>query len=174
MNSPVPRLPTPCAGVMPLTPAIEAKLRADVVREVVSWHGTPYRNWGATKGVAVDCAMLLVRAYVDAGVFQEFDPRPYPPDWMTHKDDERYLEWMRSLALEIESPLPGDIAIFRFQRCMSHSGLMIGGTRLVHAFAPWRACSFGDLSEPWLAEFHPGMERPKKFFSVFEKLKAAA
>jgi hypothetical protein len=49
-------------------------LRADLIVEARSWIGTPYRQSGATKGVGVDYAMLLVRCAIDAG---PIEPCPF-------------------------------------------------------------------------------------------------
>lgn len=171
MQSPAPLMPTPLPGVLPMTTALEAAQRAEVVRLALSWVGTPYRHWGATKDIAIDCAMLLVRCWIDAGVFQEFDPRPYPPHWHLHRAEERYLHWLESLAVEVEAPQPGDIGVFRFGRCFSHAGIMITPSRLVHANGHWVFCALSDLSEAQLEYFSPGMKRPRKFFDVWGKLR---
>jgi hypothetical protein len=173
--SPEPILPTPCPGVLPLTPEREADLRARVVAAARSWIGTPYRQQGFVKGPngAIDCAMLMVGAYVEAGVFLPFDPRPYPPTWYMHHSEERYLGWMLALADEVETPRPGDIAVWRFGRCFSHSGLLLDScTAVVHASAPHIECCASDLSEAWLCWIdRAGREpRPRKVFSVFARL----
>jgi cell wall-associated NlpC family hydrolase len=171
MKSPVPMMPTPVPGVVPMNDALEVEQRAEIVRLALSWVGTPYRQWGARKGVAVDCAMLLVRCWVEAGVFQNFDPRPYPPEWHLHREEERYLNWLESLAVEVVTPRPGDIAVFRFGRCYSHAGIMISATRMVHANGNWVFCSLSDLTESQLAFYSPGLARPRKFFDVWAKLR---
>lgn len=171
MQSPAAILPAPRPGVLPMTSQVEAAQRGFIVDEALSWVGTPYRQWGATKGIAVDCAMLLVRCWVDAGIFEPFDPRPYPPEWHLHQGAERYLQWLETLALEKTEPEPGDIVVFRYGRCFSHAGVMISATRLVHAFADSMMCRLSDLTDGDLAEFSPGMARPRKFFSVWAKLR---
>ena len=107
-----------------------------------SWLGTPYHHAADVKGAGVDCAMILVRVYVDLGLVEPFDPRPYPADWMMHRDEERYLGFL--LARSREAPRaeakPGDVVLFRFGRCFSHGGIVTATDPLtiVHAFAPAR------------------------------------
>ena len=67
-------------------------MREKVVAEAKSWIGTPYHNCADVKGVGCDCGMLLVRVFVDLGIVEPFDPRPYAHDWHLHRGEERYLE----------------------------------------------------------------------------------
>ncbi len=115
-DSPVPFAPTPIAACLPLTPAREQALRAAVIAEAMKWQGASYVQQGNVRYSAIDCAMLLVRCWVDSGIFQPFDPRPYPPNWHLHQSQERYLDWMQTLAREVEVPRPGDVVIWRFGR----------------------------------------------------------
>jgi hypothetical protein len=59
----------------------EDEARRRLVREARAWVGTPYHPGADLRGVGVDCGMLLVRVFVDAGLGPAFDPRPYPQDW---------------------------------------------------------------------------------------------
>lgn len=174
-DSPTPHLPIVRPSALPLTAEAEATQRRAVVAEALSWRGTPYRQMGATKGPngAVDCSMLLVRCWVDAGVFEEFDPRPYPASWYLHRSEERYLAWMETVAAEIESPQPGDIVLWRFGRCFSHSGLMVSETQFVHAFSVVRECQRGELTDPIVAwaDSTGLVPRPRKFFSVWRRIR---
>ena len=68
--------------------------------------------------------MFLVRCFVDAGIVPAFDPRPYPPDWHLHRSAERFLGWIAEFAEPTDTPAPGDVALFRFGRCVSHGGIV--------------------------------------------------
>ena len=67
--------------------------RNRVVAEARKWILTPYHNGADVRGAGVDCGMLIVRVFVDLGLVPPFDPRPYDPDWMLHRDDEKYLRF---------------------------------------------------------------------------------
>jgi cell wall-associated NlpC family hydrolase len=86
----------------------EAAQRAAIVREARSWIGTPYHNCADVKGRngGVDCGMLLVRVFVDAGLVAPFDPRPYPPDWHLHRAEEKYLGFVFDRTREVFLPSP--------------------------------------------------------------------
>lgn len=150
-------------GILPLSPTKEREQRELVVNEAYKWIGTPYRQQGDKKGVAVDCSMLLVRCFVDTGILEDFDPRPYPSDWYLHKSEERYLKWMETVGSEIKNPQPGDIILFKFGRCFSHSGIISRPGYIIHAFAKLHMCIETELK---FGIFH---NRPTKYFSIWSR-----
>jgi NlpC/P60 family putative phage cell wall peptidase len=115
--------------------------RRELVAEAYSWLGTPYHNLGDLKGVGVDCAMLLVRAFQAAGLVPDFDPRPYEPEWFLHRDEERYLAGMEKYSKRIdpEATQPGDILVYRFGRTASHGAIVVSDDLMIHAYRPLRA-----------------------------------
>lgn len=170
-----PQRPEAAAGVLPLTPGREARLRAAVVAAARSWIGTPYRQLGFTKGPAgaVDCSMLLVAAYVEAGVYPPFDPRPYPANWYLHHGEERYLGWLTTVAREVEVAQPGDIVCWLFGRCFSHSAILVDAATVVHALAWARTCCLTPRDHPRLrwADRAGTVPRPVRIFDVFARLR---
>jgi cell wall-associated NlpC family hydrolase len=116
----------------------ESLQRHAIVREARSWVRTPYHQQGDIKGIGVDCGMLLVRVFVDTGLCERFDPRPYADDWYLHRSEERYLGFIIDRAKEVLVPLPGDVMVFRYGRCFSHGGIVTNTSPLtiVHAFQP--------------------------------------
>ncbi len=116
----------------------QAPQRARVVAEARRWIGTPYHPCADLLGVGVDCGMLLVRVFVDAGLCPPFDPRPYPPDWHLHRAEERYLGFVLARCRPCAVPQPGDVAVFRYGRCYAHGGVVTAADPLtmVHAFSP--------------------------------------
>lgn len=118
-----------------------AQQRAAIVAQARRWIGTPYHPMADVPGAGVDCGMLLVRVFVDSGLVPPFDPRPYPPDWHLHHDNERYLALVLTHCTEIAAPQPGDVAVFRYGRCYAHGGIVTAADplTLVHAFSPAHA-----------------------------------
>ncbi len=119
---------------------IESAQRSAVVAAARSWIGTPYHNCADIKGAGVDCGMLLVRVFVDSGLVEPFEPRPYPPDWHLHRSEEKYLGFVFDRAHQVAKAGPGDVAVFRFGRCYSHGGIVTVAAPLtiVHAYHPAR------------------------------------
>lgn len=112
----------------------EKQQRAAVVAEAMTWLRTPYHHQASIKGAGVDCAMILVEVYHACGLIPKIDPRPYPPDWHFHRDEERYLGWIEQHAHEVEIPHPGDIALYKFGRCVSHAAIIINWPTIIHAY----------------------------------------
>ncbi len=111
-----------------------AGLRQAIVAEALTWLGTPYHHQAGIKGVGCDCAYLLIRVYRALGLIPEIDPGPYPPDWHLHRNDERYLGWVRRFATAVATPRPGDAALWRFGRTASHGGIVVAWPTIIHAY----------------------------------------
>lgn len=112
-----------------------------VLKEATRWLNTPYHHAAAVCGAGVDCLMLLCCVFHRAGVTPWVDPRPYPTDWMLHRDDERYLLGLDQHAtrvLDTALPQPGDIQTFRFGRTHSHAAIITHWPHMVHAYLPAR------------------------------------
>jgi len=121
---------------MTTTTETESTQRAAVVTEALSWLGTPYHHHARVKGAGADCGLSLAAIYEAAGVLPKVDPGEYPPDWMCHRDEERYLGVVEQYAHRIEGPpQPGDIALFRFGRTISHGAVVIEWPTILHAYA---------------------------------------
>lgn len=118
---------------------MEKPLPSKVVTEALSWLGTPYHHAADVKGSGVDCAMLLVRVFIDTGIVEPFDPRPYPPDWYLHRDEERFLGWIEKFGDRVpdgEPSQPGDVRLYQWGRCVSHGAIVVSDTTMVHAWRP--------------------------------------
>ena len=147
----------------------EMEIRAKIVEEVKTWLGTPYISNGMVKGRrgGTDCAMLLVGVYGDLGLIpKEFDPRPYPPQWHVHKNEERYLEYVLSFVKEIEGPpLPGDIVLFKISRLFAHGGIVVNWPNIIHAVGNSRVSAL-DVSKDVIGK-RALARTPQRFFSLF-------
>lgn len=157
---------------------LEAWQRAAVVAEARRWIGTPYHSEAAALGAGVDCGMILVRTFVDTGLIEPFDPRPYAADFMMHSAEERYVGLVqrfaaRELDLAAEPPRPGDVVVWKHGRSFSHGALVTGrpGTLsgwpwVVHAFAGGQVVEEIDTTGADLMRLGPG-RRPMRAFSYW-------
>jgi cell wall-associated NlpC family hydrolase len=118
----------------------EPATRAAIVAEARSWRGTRYRHAGDIKHVGVDCSMLIVRVFVDLKLVPPFDPRPYSPTWMLHRNEEEYLKQVfpRAIRIAAADVGPGDLVLFKVGRTYSHGGIVTIAKPLtiVHAYKP--------------------------------------
>lgn len=133
--------------------------RDRVLSEARDWLGTPWHHQGALKSVGVDCARLLCEVYHNAGLIPAIDPRPYPADWHFHRDEERFIGWLADYAEEVDSPEPGDVAVFKFGRCFSHGAIVIDWPLIIHAY-------MGDGVREQDATTGRLSGRPTKFFRI--------
>lgn len=108
--------------------------QARVLDEARSWLGTPYVHSAGVKGAGVDCAMLLVRVYHNAGIIPDIDPRGYSTQWHLHRTEEKYLEWIHQHADRVETPEPGDVVLFRFGRAAAHGGIVVNWPSIIHSY----------------------------------------
>lgn len=110
-------------------------LRKKIIEEAMTWIGTPYHHQAAVKGAGVDCAQILIEVYSAVGLADRPDVGYYPSDWMLHRSEERYLGWIEKYCTEVDRDKAddGDIVLFKFGRCFSHSGIIAGYPRIIHA-----------------------------------------
>jgi cell wall-associated NlpC family hydrolase len=120
----------------------EMEMRQAVVAEALSWVGTPYVSNAMVKGAVgggTDCVMLLVAVYGNLGLLpKDLDPRPYPPQWHIHRNEELYMENIMKYAKEVpgppaRKPLPGDLVMFKIGKVFAHGSIIIDWPNVVHA-----------------------------------------
>jgi cell wall-associated NlpC family hydrolase len=151
----------------------EARGRAAIITEALTWIGTPFRDCADVKGGngAVDCAMLLVRCYVDTGRIAPFDPRPYPPRWHLHRDEERFLGFIEKLGgRHIEKPKLADIVVWQFGRCFSHGGIVVNSTDVVHSYYAAGQVLISSMDDPVLRHVSlaaRNFPRPVRYYDVW-------
>lgn len=108
--------------------------RDQVVAEARTWLSTPYHHMGRIKGVGVDCGQILIEVFSTVGMMPRIETGYYPHDWHFHRDEERYLGWIKQFAHQVETPQPGDIALFKFGRCISHGAIVLDWPMMIHAY----------------------------------------
>lgn len=139
---------------------IEQQQREAVLAEARSWLRTPYHHHEHIKGAGVDCAFLLIEVYAAAGMIEWFDPGYYPQDVMLHRGDETYLAWLEKYGHEVETPQPGDAAVWQFGRSYSHGAIVLAWPQIIHAYRT-QGCVLGEGGQGDLAG------RKVKFYSLW-------
>lgn len=122
--------------------------RKAVVAEAQSWIRTPYHSNAAVKGCGADCALLPLAVYSKVLGLQAPPLPKYVMQWHLHRDEEKYLGYVRSLgAIEISATeiQPGDFALWRVGRVYSHGAIVIAWPKVIHAINP-RGVIYGDVS----------------------------
>lgn len=114
----------------------ETEERALVVQIAHSWERTPYHHNAMIKGVGVDCAMLVIAVFKEAGIV-EASQVDYLPQWFMNRGEEKYLNELQKYATEIteaEAQL-GDVVAYKMGRTFSHGAIIIepGWPAIIHA-----------------------------------------
>jgi cell wall-associated NlpC family hydrolase len=55
-------------------------------------------------------------------------------DWHLHQMGQRYLEHVLTVCDPVDAPLPGDIVLYHFGKCISHGGIVIGWPTIIHSY----------------------------------------
>lgn len=109
--------------------------RERVVEIAKTWLGTPWVHHARVKGVGVDCGHLLAAVFEEAGMVEPVPIPEYPQDWALHRSEELFRSIVETYARKVErDPLPGDVVLFRFGRCLSHGGIVLAWPRIIHAY----------------------------------------
>lgn len=138
----------------------EQAQRQAVLAEAHTWLRTPYHHQQRVKGAGVDCAQILIAVYAACGRIPEVEPGDYPPDWMLHREEERYLGWVQRFAVQVASPQPGDVVLYKVGRCFAHAGIVVAWPTILHAFRR-EGVVLADGTQGFLAE------REATFWSVW-------
>lgn len=112
----------------------ENEQRDLVVKEALSWIGTPYHHQAMVKGFGVDCAMILIGVYKNCGLIDKVELPEYSTQWHLHRDEEKYLKTISEYLKPTQEPKKGDVALFKFGRTVSHSAIVIDYPTVVHAY----------------------------------------
>jgi hypothetical protein len=143
----------------------EAEQRAAVIAEAHSWlePHTPFHFSASVKGVGVSCGQFLIACYKP---YSEDTGRPmpnppaFPKDWHCNTQEERFLQVVEAFCGEVETPQPGDVALFRLgapTRPFSHGAIVVEWPKLlIHSM--WRSgCEYTTAYQlplrPELAKF---------------------
>lgn len=146
--------------------------RQELIREALTWLGTPFKWEARVKGAGCDCGRFLIACHVAAGLMPEYEPPRCSVQWHLHKDAPSfdlgmYVRQIASFAPEIPGPpLPGDIAVFWWGHAYSHSAIVIKWpTELVHCFFVRGVQLVDARRDPYLKRFVS--LHPPRFFSVW-------
>lgn len=108
--------------------------REKAVEEAMTWLNTPYHHQASVKGAGVDCAQLLLSVYHAIGMIPKIDVGNYPHDWHMHNGEELFLGWIQKYGKQVEQPKAGDIALFKYGRCVSHGSIVVEWPTVIHSY----------------------------------------
>ncbi len=147
--------------------------RAAIIAEAVTWLGTPWHHQARVKGAGVDCGQFLIACYVGAGLVPAFDTGPYARDWHQHQSGERFLSFVEQHLDPTDTPLPGDVVVWRYGQCYSHGAIVVDWPLVIHAHIRERAVVYGDGARGELAREHlkggGSAPRPVRYYTFAQR-----
>jgi cell wall-associated NlpC family hydrolase len=127
---------------------LEKEQREAVVKEAISWIGTPYQHEARVKGAGVDCGMFLLEVFERCGLMEHIDIPHYPPDWHLHRGEQKYLGWVKKYCHKVDrKPLAGDLILYQWGRCISHGSIVIDYPIVIHSFLNHRMVCYSDTTQ---------------------------
>lgn len=156
-----------------MTPGEQGE-RDSIIRIAKEYLKTPYHHYGTVKGAGVDCLTLIIGVFKEAGLLKDFTVPKYSHEWHLHHSEEKYLNGLLKYSQEVETPQPGDVALWKFGRCYSHAAIVVEWPLVIHAYTG-KGCVYEDAhAAAWLmkvGESSPdkGKKRPVKFFSYWKQ-----
>lgn len=149
-------------------PAIQAAF----LQEAANWLGVKYRHRGTTMR-GCDCTGLIIGVCRKLGYLGRYDLRMYPEDWNLHAGAGNYIcEELDKVGNEIpkNSACDGDIAIFRFGKCLAHAGIIVDIKKrlMIHSFLTAKKCKYAILrnslwSKRWEKSYRLDNEKMAKY-----------
>ncbi len=142
----------------------ESEQRAAVVAEAETWIDTPFVWEACLKGCGVDCGYLALAVHAAVGTCKMERFPHYSSQWQTNGIDEIYLREIQKRAREVDSPLPGDIAVFQIFKVFGHGAIVTDWPMVIHAGWKGRKVERSDASK------RPLSGRAVKFFSPWSPI----
>lgn len=116
----------------------EAEQRAAIVKEALTWVGTPFVYGACVKKVGVDCGRFLAATLTAAGVVDiDVAKLPMlPPMWFLHCSAEQYPPIIATYSKEYQLapnqvPQPGDIVLAKYGRDYAHSVFVLAWPKVI-------------------------------------------
>lgn len=110
---------------------------SEIIKEIKSWRGTPWKHCVALKGWGADCGQFVVTLCRTFGwIPADYKLDPYHADYSMHNNKSLMREALeRSGADELEDKNDlqiGDVLLFKNGQCEAHVGMAISPTYFVH------------------------------------------
>lgn len=141
--------------------------RQAVIKEALSWVGTPYHHMARKKGVGCDCLTFLAEVYERAGIIPHVDIPQYSNQWHLHRTQERYQNGVSEYCVETTERLPGNIIMWKIGRVFSHAGIIVDYPIIVHSLIKVGVQKM-DIEKPnGILLTKDNVRRPVKYFDFW-------
>lgn len=118
--------------------------REQIVAEARTWAGTKYRHQGRVKGLAVDCAGLVLGVAAALGIpHRRVDGYSRRPDGTLVSEVEAQTDPV------VGAVAAGDIVVFHWNGEPMHLAILTSPDHIIHAFAINRVVCEHRIDEKW-------------------------
>lgn len=100
----------------------------------LQWLGTPHVNMAKSRGLGVDCGMLLIAALEDSGAIKPgaIEIEPYSNMWHLSHSKEWFKSYVEKYCDRAHVLQRGDFILYQYGRCISHGAVYVGDLSLIH------------------------------------------
>ena len=106
--------------------------------------------------------MLILEVFTEAGLIPPQEVERYSPQFMLHRNDPLFENYIREHGHEVEAPQPGDIVLYKIGRSFSHGAIVVNWPgAIIHAFKNFGFVAQTEADEATLRGI------PRKFFSLW-------
>ncbi len=102
----------------------------------LQWLGTPHVNMAKSRGLGVDCGMLLIAALEDSGAIKPgaIEIEPYSNMWHLSHSKEWFKSYVEKYCDRAHVLQRGDFILYQYGRCISHGAVYVGDNTICHAY----------------------------------------
>lgn len=124
--------------------------RSAIVKEALSWQGTPWHHHQGVKGAGVDCVQFLLKVGQSVGaipsdiVVENYEPLARGSFLVRHLN-----QWLEPLS-QGAIILPGDVMLFGMAGLDTHVGIVIDDYHFIHACARRKQVIKCRVDKSWL------------------------
>jgi len=121
--------------------------RAEIIAEARSWSGTPHVHQGRLKGIACDCAGLIVQVPIACGLFPtDFEITKYS----AHPDPTLMGKVLKQFLDPVNRPKKGgDVLFLRPRHLPQHTAIYTFDNTIIHAIDRKRGVREHILDKRW-------------------------
>lgn len=137
------------------------EIRDKIIKEAVSWIGTPWHHEGRVKGAGVDCGLFILEVFERCGLVPHIDVPHYGLDFMRHSNEEWFLNYILTYAGELGPDvehLPGDVIMYKVGKLYAHGAIVKEWPVIIHSSRPCRGVCYENFNNSALYGL------PKRFF----------
>ncbi len=111
-------------------------INEEIIKECKSWKGTKFGHGVALKGYMADCIQFGVAVYRNLGMLpSNFKTQKYNRDWALHNSESVLVATIQKYChqIQFDDIRVGDILLFKFGKCASHTAIYIGDGKIIHS-----------------------------------------